>query len=250
MAATGRLDLAVFDGDDYAVELQFVDTEGDPFDLTGHTLTAPIRKSVWDDTPPFEFAVDDTNKATGLLVLSLADEADPDDPTVGSTAAAPYLGSWSLVSTVGDTVHTLLAGILRKTREAPQSLATITVEIGADSVTVVATEVIGAAQLADVRATIAPAARTDEWLKLYGAEPDALVVGVITRDGDGAALAAGIEWPDGTAGTYTADAVSSSFPGAVDAYHLTYSTQVVTQPAVTRDPATGAITDRPALEVT
>lgn len=83
------------------------------------------------------------------------------------------------------------------------------------------------------------------------ANPDAIIVGAITRDGNGAATSAGVVWPDGTTGTYTADTVSTSVPGAVDAYHVTYgSTRTYTQPAVTRDSTTGAVTARPALVVT
>jgi len=59
-------------------------------------------------------------------------------------------------------------------------------------------------------------------------------------------------WPNGTVGTYTADTVSTLFPGAVDAYHVTYGspvTRTYTQPAVTRD-TNGAVTTRPAIVVT
>ena len=61
-----------------------------------------------------------------------------------------------------------------------------------------------------------------------------------------------MKWPDGTPGTYTADTLSSTFPGAVDAYHITYGspvTKTFTQPAITRDPATGATTNVPAITV-
>lgn len=78
------------------------------------------------------------------------------------------------------------------------------------------------------------------------AEPDALVVGAITRDATGAAISASIVWPDGTTGTYTATVVSTAFPGSVDAYTLTYGAHTFTQPAVTRD-ANGAVTIRPAI---
>lgn len=82
--------------------------------------------------------------------------------------------------------------------------------------------------------------------------PDLLIDGAVTRDGNGAALSAPVAWPDGTPGTYTADAVSSAFPGAVDGYHITYGsppTKTFTQPTITRDPATGAATNVPALVV-
>lgn len=83
-------------------------------------------------------------------------------------------------------------------------------------------------------------------------DPALLIVGPITRDSNGAATAADILWPDGTEGTYVADEVSVDFPGAVDAYTITYgdpATITYTQPAVTRDPVTGEISDRPAMVV-
>jgi hypothetical protein len=94
---------------------------------------------------------------------------------------------------------------------------------------------------------------TDVWLKLHaGGNLDALLVGAITRDADGAATSAGVIWPDGTTGTYTATTVSTAFPGAVDAYTVTYAAspaRTVTQPAVTRDETTGAVVTRPGMTV-
>lgn len=77
---------------------------------------------------------------------------------------------------------------------------------------------------------------------------DPLIVGVITRDANGAATSAGVVWPDGTAGVYTATTVSTAFPGAVDAYTVTKPPLTYTQSAVTRD-ANGAVTNRPAMTV-
>jgi hypothetical protein len=100
-------------------------------------------------------------------------------------------------------------------------------------------------------ATSAPG--TDAWLKVHaGGDLDALIVGAITRDENDAATSAGVVWPDGTTGTYTATTVSTAFPGAVDAFTVTYAgatTKTVTQPAVTRDETTGAVTTRPAMTV-
>lgn len=85
------------------------------------------------------------------------------------------------------------------------------------------------------------------------AEPDLLLSGSITRDSNGAATAGTLTWPDGATGAYTATTVSSSFPGAVDAYTLTRVvsgvTTTYTQSAVTRDATTGAVTNRPAITV-
>lgn len=81
--------------------------------------------------------------------------------------------------------------------------------------------------------------------------PDALIAGTVTRDGNGAATSAPVAWPDGTPGTYTALVVSTSFPGAVDSYRVTYGspvTRTYTQPTITRD-ANGAVVNVPAITV-
>ena len=81
--------------------------------------------------------------------------------------------------------------------------------------------------------------------------PDLLIAGTITRDANNAATSAPVVWPDGTPGTYTATTVSTAFPGAVDAYTVTYGspvTKTFTQPAVTRN-AAGAATAVPAIVV-
>lgn len=93
---------------------------------------------------------------------------------------------------------------------------------------------------------------SNAWLKLFGGDPDSIISGAITRDANGAATSAPVVWPDGSPGTYTADAVSTAFPGAVDAWHITYGspvTKTVTQPAVTRDSTNGTVTNRPAMTV-
>ncbi|MCE3275795.1 MAG: hypothetical protein K0R13_1650 [Propionibacteriaceae bacterium] len=47
----------------------------------------------------------------------------------------------------------------------------------------------------------------------------------VTRGSNGAATSATVVWPDGTGGTYTATTVSTAFPGAVDAFTVTYADQ-------------------------
>lgn len=82
-------------------------------------------------------------------------------------------------------------------------------------------------------------------------DPGQIFAGTVTRDADGAAVSATVEWPDGVAGVY-AGTVSTSFPGAVDAYTVTRAgspTVTFTQPAVTRNTA-GQVTNRPPITVT
>lgn len=95
------------------------------------------------------------------------------------------------------------------------------------------------------------AAATYAQFKELARTPELLIAGAITRDANGAATTAPVVWPDGTVGTYTADTLSATFLGAVDAYHISYGspvTKTYTQPAITRD-ANGIITNLPAITV-
>jgi hypothetical protein len=81
----------------------------------------------------------------------------------------------------------------------------------------------------------------------------AFEVTTATRDGNEAITSADVVWPDGTSGEYTADVLSTDFPGATDSYHVTYSPVVgrlltITQPEVTRD-SEGAVIAQPLLVV-
>jgi hypothetical protein len=74
-----------------------------------------------------------------------------------------------------------------------------------------------------------------------------------TRDANEAITTASVLWPDGSTGTFTTDTASTAFPGAIDAYHVTYVpssgfSKTISQPTVTRD-AAGAIIAQPALAV-
>lgn len=85
----------------------------------------------------------------------------------------------------------------------------------------------------------------------WARNPDQLIAGTIVRDANDAITSAPVVWPDGTPGTFTADTLSTDFPGAVDAYHVTYgspATKTFTQNAVTRN-ANGAVTALPAIVV-
>lgn len=97
------------------------------------------------------------------------------------------------------------------------------------------------ARLSDVTAEYALRAR----------DPESMFEGAITRNSNGVPTSAGVKWPDGTVGTFTADTVSTTFPGNLDAWHVTYGnpvTRTYTQPAVTRN-ASGDLTAQPAIVV-
>lgn len=101
--------------------------------------------------------------------------------------------------------------------------------------------------LEHMEAGIALAATVEQIMR----DPEQIAVGAITRDSNGAATAFAVTWPDGQPGNYTALALSSAFPGAVDSYKITYGAPVqytYTQPTVTRD-AAGAVTNLPAIVV-
>ena len=86
-------------------------------------------------------------------------------------------------------------------------------------------------------------------LKQAAKNPDLLIVGSITRDANQAVTSAEVVWPDGTPGTFTAETLSTAFPGAVDGYRITYGspvTKTFTQPAITRNSA-GAATTVPQI---
>lgn len=88
--------------------------------------------------------------------------------------------------------------------------------------------------------------------KALARDPDGIISGFITRDANDAVISADVMWPDGVSGTFTATTVSVAFPGAVDAYTVTYGSPVVrtyTQPLLTRN-ATGAVINRPEMVVT
>lgn len=78
-------------------------------------------------------------------------------------------------------------------------------------------------------------------------DPDQLIVGSITLDGDDLTVTAAVAWPDGTPGVLTITSRDSN--GAVLSYNITYGSPVsktFTQPAITRN-ANGAATNVPPI---
>lgn len=88
----------------------------------------------------------------------------------------------------------------------------------------------------------------DAYIKAIAANPDAIIVGDITRDSNDTAISASVVWPDGDVGTYTAVTLSTEFPGFVDSHTVTKGTKTYTQPAMVRN-ENGAIINRPAIVV-
>lgn len=71
----------------------------------------------------------------------------------------------------------------------------------------------------------------------------------ITRNSDGVVTTATVKWPDGSAGTFTTDAINATWVG-IDAYHITHaaSGKTVTQAAYTRN-SDGDVITKPPLTV-
>jgi hypothetical protein len=168
-----------------------------------------------------------------------------------ASAALTALGAASASVLTAETARAEAAEVLLAPLASPALTGTPTAptRTALTSSTALATTAYAdsAVTVETTRATTAeglrPATGSQAWL--FAALP-ALVYTAITRNTSEAATSATVAWPDGTTGTYTADTLSSAFPGTVDAYHISYSGHTVTQPQVTRD-ASGAITAQPAL---
>lgn len=92
------------------------------------------------------------------------------------------------------------------------------------------------------------AAVTDAILKEW-VEGEDYELTSITRDSDGVVTGATAKFPDGSAGTFTATTINSTWK-AIDAYTLSHtaSGKTVTQADVTRD-SNGNVTAKPGLTV-
>ena len=74
-AEPGELDLVWHGGDAVSITVNVVDDLAAPVDLSAFSFVAEIRKSANDPTA-FTITVDETNKATGALVLTLPIDAN------------------------------------------------------------------------------------------------------------------------------------------------------------------------------
>lgn len=89
------------------------------------------------------------------------------------------------------------------------------------------------------------------FLALCAANLESVIVGTITRDANEAVVTADVVWLDGTPGVFTSTVRSTLFPGAVDAYTITYGSPAVrtyTQPELTRN-RSGSVIYRPPVTV-
>lgn len=99
---------------------------------------------------------------------------------------------------------------------------------------------------ADTTEILATEPGSTEWL-IAVTNASAFTFTSKTLDANEAITTGTVTWPDGTAGVFTTTTASSTFPGAVDAFTLTYigtTTKTVTQGMVTRN-TDGVITAKP-----
>lgn len=89
---------------------------------------------------------------------------------------------------------------------------------------------------------------SDAWLKA-NANPDMMLTGTLTRDSYGNVTSASVTWPDGIGGSFSATADATGILSWTATYAGTSGTRTVTQPMMTRDASTYAVTARPALTV-
>lgn len=159
-------------------------------------------------------------------VLALGEPAVTTDTHVHKTGDG--VTAWNSLAETGSTTY------------APIASPALTGSPTVNGVAVATTETVG------------PVVGSDAWLKAWApAVADDGAVGAITINGDGVATGFAVVWPDGTTGVFAATTVNSTWM-TVDAWTLTYvgaTTKTVTQAAVTRDGATGAVTNQPALSV-
>lgn len=186
----------------------------------------------------------------GLVIPPLPDVSEIAADEFVNTVLNLHAKSWTTITDAIDDAVAALVGAAPTTLDTLNELA---VALGNDpNLATTLTNLIGLkASTASLNAAVQTA--LDQRLLLAARNPDLIIAGAITRDGNGAATSAPVTWPGGTPGTYTADTVSTVFPGAVDAYHITYGspvTRTYTQPALTRDGGTGAVTNLPAIVVT
>ena len=162
----------------------------------------------------------------------------------------------SAADLTAETAARIAAITAEATARASADTAETAARIAADSAEATARAAADTAEAtaraaADTAEATARAAADTAFYKTLAADPEPIIAGTLTRDANEAVTSAPVVWPDGSTGTFTATTVSTAFPGAVDAWTVTYGspvTRTYTQSLVTRD-AAGAVTIRPAITV-
>ena len=121
----GTFDIAAYRGDTKEWTLTFADDAAAPVDMSAWTWLAQVRASRDEpDTVVATFTVDDTNAATGTLILTLP-AAQAALLVTGTTDGLPTPGKatyyWDLQGTDGTVVKTWLAGKVKVTGDVSVS---------------------------------------------------------------------------------------------------------------------------------
>lgn len=99
-SAPAYVDLTWSHGDTTAFTFTFQDDQAAPINYSGSTFAAVVQETLVTGATEWAFTVDDTNKATGVVVLTTPTDAD-----------LPTSGYWDLRETDGSgNVLTLVAG--------------------------------------------------------------------------------------------------------------------------------------------
>ena len=92
--------VAVYGGDSLTLEYRFKDALDAAVDVSAYTFTAQWRSTPGGDSS-VAFTVDDTDAATGIIILSMTGE---------QTASMRSGGYFDLQGTAGSTVRTFVKG--------------------------------------------------------------------------------------------------------------------------------------------
>lgn len=102
--------VSIYGGDDYVLPVDFVDSAGDPLDVSGRTYAAQVR--AWPSGGVLAtFDVDETNAAGGTIVLSLG------HAVTAGLAGTVTEARWDLSQSVGGTLTTVMAGAVDITQD-------------------------------------------------------------------------------------------------------------------------------------
>lgn len=105
MAAPGTYSPTFTQGDDWSLPLTVKDENDTVIDMSGYSFLAQARTRAKAAAVAFTFTVDDTDAATGVLVLEVAAATTADVP------AGTY--EWDLQWTDGaGDIRTILAGVV------------------------------------------------------------------------------------------------------------------------------------------
>lgn len=63
-------DLLIEQGATFEIDVEYLDADGDPVDLTDYTALAQMRTNLGDADVALEFTIDDTQAADGILTLT------------------------------------------------------------------------------------------------------------------------------------------------------------------------------------